>query len=171
MPLHFNINGQKPNGFLPKTSFSPSRTVCLVLSGGPTLVLVAAVCCRRSHGGFAWVLHSGSYAEVPGLTITRREFCHDDAPNVRTAAIVASVIRKNRDLEEWELGQTSCWPLGQRAGLLGSCHFVADFFFLKNRDLEDWELGQTSCWPLGQLPPTRISEFCCILKIRYHRTC
>ncbi len=39
MPLHFNINGQKPNGFLPKTSFSPSRTVCLVSLWGPHLGL------------------------------------------------------------------------------------------------------------------------------------
>jgi hypothetical protein len=41
-----------------------------------TQCLVAAVCCRHSHGGFAcqWVLHS--YAEVPGLTSTGREFCH-----------------------------------------------------------------------------------------------
>ena len=35
---------------------------------------IAAISCRRSHGGFARVLHS--YTEVPGLTImiTGREF-------------------------------------------------------------------------------------------------
>ena len=35
MPLYFNINGLKPNGFSPKTSFSLSQTVCLVSLWGP----------------------------------------------------------------------------------------------------------------------------------------
>jgi hypothetical protein len=35
MPLYFNINGLKPNGSSPKTSFSLSQTVCLVSLWGP----------------------------------------------------------------------------------------------------------------------------------------
>ena len=41
MPLYFNINGQKPNDFSPKPSFSPCGSSVLSLSGGPTLVVRA----------------------------------------------------------------------------------------------------------------------------------
>jgi len=40
MPLYFNINGQTPNGFLPKHHLVSQQTVCFVPSlGYPTSVL------------------------------------------------------------------------------------------------------------------------------------
>ena len=48
MPLYFNINGLKPNGFLPK-HHSLLRASVLSLSGGPTSVMCTHLCHMRVH--------------------------------------------------------------------------------------------------------------------------